>query len=92
MYHDRDSDREGNGRGRPKRKSFGRRKACRFCTDKEFKADYKNAKLLSHFISERGRIIPRRISGTCAFHQRDLTTAVKRARSMALLPFTTTQR
>jgi small subunit ribosomal protein S18 len=90
-YRDRDRDSEGD-RGKPKRRMFTRRKACRFCTDKDFKADYKNPKLLSAFISERAKIVPRRISGTCALHQRDLTTAIKQARLMALLPFTTTQR
>ncbi len=74
------------------RRKFTRRKNCRYCGDKEFKLDFKNGKMLTYFISERGRIIPRRISGNCALHQRHLTTAVKRARVMALLPFTSTQR
>jgi len=91
-HRDRDRDRDRDDRGGMKRRSFGRRKACRFCTDKEVKADFKNPRLLSYFITERGRIIPRRISGTCALHQRDLTTAVKQARIMALLPFASTQR
>ena len=92
--YDRDEDAYLGGiqKGKLKRKIFNRRKTCRFCGDKEFKADYKNPKLLSLFLSERGRIIPRRISGACALHQRFLTTEVKRARSMALLPFTATQR
>ncbi len=90
MGRDRDRDRDQDGRG--KRKVFFRKKACRFCSDKEFKADYKNPKLLSHFLTERSKIIPRRISGLCALHQRVLTTAVKQARVMALLPFTSTQR
>jgi small subunit ribosomal protein S18 len=89
---DRDRDRGGDERGGMKRRTFTRRKACRFCTDKEVKVDFKNPRLLSYFVTERGRIIPRRISGTCALHQRDLTTAVKQARIMALLPFTSTQR
>jgi small subunit ribosomal protein S18 len=88
-YRDRDNL---SDRGKPKRKMFTRKKACRFCTDKDFKADYKNPKLLSAFVSERAKIVPRRISGACALHQRDLTTAIKQARLMALLPFTTTQR
>ncbi|MFO1518372.1 MAG: 30S ribosomal protein S18 [bacterium] len=92
MSRDRDYDRDRDDDRGYKRRSFGRRKACRFCTDKEVKVDYKNPKLLSYFVSERGKIIPRRISGTCALHQRDLTTAVKQARVMALLPFTSTQR
>ncbi len=76
----------------PRRKMFVRRRACRFCTDKELKLDYKNARILSFFISERGKITPRRISGTCALHQRDVNTAIKRARQMAIIPFTSTQR
>ncbi len=84
---DRDYDQEGGNR----RRAPMRRKVCRFCTDKEVVADYKNPKLLSYFVTDRGRIIPRRVSGACAMHQRDLTTQIKRARSMALLPFTSTQ-
>jgi len=90
-HRDRDRDRDRDGEG-GRRRMFTRRKACRFCTDKELKPDFKNARLLSFFITERGKIIPRRISGNCALHQRDLNTAVKRARQMALLPYTSTQR
>ncbi len=71
-----------------KRRSYQRRKVCRFCADKNAVIDYKDAKLLRNFITERGKIIPRRISGNCARHQRRLTTAIKRARILALLPFT----
>lgn len=74
---------------RPRKKTFMRRKVCRFCTDKNFSVEYRNPRLLSLFITERGKIIPRRITGTCAFHQRQLTTAIKRARMLALLPYTT---
>ncbi len=78
------------GRGGPRRRStFGRRKVCRFCADKTMPIDYKDARGLGHFVTERGKIIPRRITGTCCRHQRRLTTAIKRARVMALLPFTT---
>ena len=70
---------------RPNRK---RKKVCIFCADKVAYIDYKDAKLRK-FISERGKILPRRISGTCAVHQRELNTAIKRARNMALLPFVT---
>lgn len=77
---------------REKRKTFTKRKACRFCSDIELKADFKNPKFLSSFLSERYRLVPRRISGNCALHQRRLTSEVKRARIMALLPFTETQR
>lgn len=65
-----------------------RRKVCSFCVDKVQKIDYKDAAKLRKFITERGKILPRRISGTCAKHQRQLTIAIKRARNVALLPFT----
>ena len=68
---------------RPNRK---RKKVCIFCADKVAYIDYKDAKLRK-FISERGKILPRRISGTCAKHQRQLTVAIKRARHIALLPY-----
>jgi small subunit ribosomal protein S18 len=70
-----------------KKKVFHRRKICRFCADSSLVIDYKDSKNLRYFITERGKIIPRRISGTCAKHQRELTQAIKRARSIALLPF-----
>lgn len=68
-----------------------RRRACRFCVDKKLKIDYKNARLLQPFITERGRILPRRLTGNCAKHQREVTTAIKRARILAFVPFTATQ-
>lgn len=75
---------------RPRRKmTFHRRKICRFCADSTIKIDYKDPKALRFFTTERGKIIPRRISGNCAKHQRVLTVAIKRARNIALLPFTT---
>ncbi|MCD6326400.1 30S ribosomal protein S18 [bacterium] len=64
-----------------------RRRYCRFCEKKTDEVSYKEADLLKNFITARGKIIPRRISGTCARHQRQLTTAIKRARILALLPF-----
>ncbi len=70
-----------------KKRVFHRRKVCRFCADTSIAIDYKDAKSLRYFITERGKIIPRRISGTCAKHQRSLTHAIKRARTIALLPF-----
>jgi len=79
---------EGQG-GDRKKKPFLRRKVCRFCTDKKLGIDYKNPRILRYFITERGKIIPRRISGNCAKHQREVTVAIKRARSIAILPFTT---
>lgn len=69
------------------KRRFYRRKVCRFCADKTLNIDYKDPGQLKFYITERGRIIPRRISGTCATHQRQLTRAIKRARSIALLPF-----
>ena len=65
----------------------GRRKVCIFCVDKIGAIDYKDVAKLRRFISERGKILPRRVTGTCARHQRDLTVAIKRARHLALLPF-----
>ena len=66
-----------------------RKKVCIFCADKVDFIDYKDSAKLRKFISERGKILPRRISGTCAKHQRDLNTAIKRARQVALLPYVT---
>lgn len=68
-----------------------RRKMCRLCADKKLTVDYKDTKSVQAFLSERGRIIPRRISGNCAKHQREVTAAIKRARILALIPFTTAQ-
>lgn len=72
-----------------RRRTFHRRKVCRFCADSNLRIDYKDVKTLRYFTTERGKIIPRRISGNCARHQRILTLAIKRARNIALLPFTT---
>ena len=69
--------------------TYHRRKICRFCADKSLTIDYKDIKTLRYFTTERGKIIPRRISGNCAKHQRVLTVAIKRARNIAFLPFTT---
>ena len=66
-----------------------KRKVCAFCSDKAEFIDYKDIAKLRKYVTERGKILPRRISGTCAKHQRELTSAVKRARHIALLPFTT---
>ena len=68
---------------------FIKHKICRFCADPSLKIDYKEPKTLAIFTSERGKIIPRRISGNCAKHQRILALAIKRARNIAFLPFTT---
>ena len=64
-----------------------RRKVCAFCVDKATSIDYKDVAKLRRYLSERGKILPRRTTGTCAAHQRDLTTAIKRARQIALLPY-----
>jgi small subunit ribosomal protein S18 len=69
------------------KKVFFRRRICRICTDKDLVIDYKDAKTLKNFVTERGKIVPRRIYGTCAKHQRQMTEAVKRARQLALLPY-----
>ena len=69
------------------KKNFNRKKACKFCTDKEMSIDFKDYKTLNLFLTERSKIVPRRISGNCAFHQRELTNAVKRARTLALVGF-----
>ena len=74
---------------KPKRKKriYHRRKVCRFCADTSMVINYKDPKSLKYFLTERGKIIPRRISGSCAKHQRELTHAIKRARTIALLPY-----
>jgi len=74
------------GTGRPNRK--GRRKVCAFCVDKVETIDYKDVARLRKFTSDRAKILPRRVTGTCARHQRELTTAIKRARQVALMPYT----
>ena len=71
---------------RPNRK--GRRKVCAFCVDKVETIDYKDIARLRKFTSDRAKILPRRVTGTCARHQRELTTAIKRARQVALMPYT----
>jgi small subunit ribosomal protein S18 len=70
-----------------KRYFFRRRKVCKFCMDKIDYIDWKDVKLIAPFVPERGKILPRRMFGTCASHQRTLTLAIKRARSIALLPY-----
>ncbi|MCD7838928.1 MAG: 30S ribosomal protein S18 [Clostridiales bacterium] len=68
-------------------RSRKRRKVCTFCVDKVQQIDYKDAAKLRRYVSERGKILPRRTTGTCAMHQRQLTVAIKRARQIALLPY-----
>lgn len=72
---------------RPAKNRRMKKKVCMFCVDKVEKIDYKDTGKLRRYISERGKIVPRRISGNCAKHQRQLTEAIKRARHIALLPF-----
>ncbi|MBS2028757.1 MAG: 30S ribosomal protein S18 [Deltaproteobacteria bacterium] len=83
----RGGDREERGGGR----GFGRRKVCRYCADKNAKIDHRNSGELKSFVTERGKIIPRRISGNCSKHQRQVAIAIKRARMLALLPYTVMQ-
>lgn len=91
----RDRDRKGkpgdkDKKGGARKRGFARRKVCRFCADKKIGIDYKDPQLLKYFITDRGKIIPRRISGNCAAHQRKIGVAVKRARMIALMPFAVT--
>jgi small subunit ribosomal protein S18 len=80
-FGDKDGDRGGRGGG------FHRKKVCRFCSDQDFIMDYKDQRMMQSFVTEHGKIVPRRISGNCAKHQRQLTTDVKRARNLALVGF-----
>jgi len=82
---DRDRDRDREGPGGPRR--FFRRKVCRFCGEKITLIDYKDVERLAKFLTEKGKIIGRRITGNCAKHQRALAGGIKRARHAALLPF-----
>ena len=81
------SEERGERRPRPRGGRRPRRKVCSFCVDKIEYIDYKDINRLRRFVNERGKILPRRTTGTCAAHQRDLTTAIKRARQIALLPY-----
>ncbi|MDH3744281.1 MAG: 30S ribosomal protein S18 [Acidobacteriota bacterium] len=81
--------RGGGGPRRGKKVFFRRRKVCRFCADKIDSVDYKDVRFLQQFLVDRSKILPGRISGTCAKHQRIVQQAIKRARHIALLPFTT---
>lgn len=83
----RDSYDKGEGKGGMRMRRV-KKKVCSFCVDKVTDIDYKEVAKLRKYVSERGKILPRRISGNCAKHQRQLTTAIKRARVVALLPYT----
>lgn len=85
---DKDKDKE---KAKKKRSLITRKRSCRFCADKKITIDYKDGRLLLPFTTERGKIVARRISGNCAGHQREVTNAIKRARILALIPFTATQ-
>jgi small subunit ribosomal protein S18 len=78
--------------GKSQSRGISRRKMCRFCADLGVSLDYKNPQLLKNFMTERGKIMPRRISGNCAKHQRALALAIRRARMIALMPFSVTGR
>ena len=82
---------DGKGRG-GRSGARRRRKMCRFCADDTVTIDYKNPQMLKYFITDRGKMIPRRITGNCARHQRKLAMAIKRSRTIALMPFTVTGR
>ncbi|HUS66520.1 MAG TPA: 30S ribosomal protein S18 [Kofleriaceae bacterium] len=94
VYEGRDDDKRGGkgprGGGGGGGGGFSRRKMCRFCADETVLMDYKNVAMLKHFITERGKLVPRRISGNCALHQRAMALSVRRARMIALVPFTVT--
>jgi small subunit ribosomal protein S18 len=77
--------------GGPRRQYYRRRKVCKFCSEKIDVIDYKDLKLIGQFVSERGKILPRRLTGTCSHHQHALNTAIKRARNIAFLPFVAEQ-
>ncbi len=83
---DRESDLEQEGG----RRKVSRRRACKFCADENLVIDYKNASLLKYFITDRGKLVPRRLTGNCAKHQRAIGRAVARARMIALMPFAVT--
>jgi len=85
---DKDGRKGGPGAGGPRKRGFSRRKVCRFCADQTLAIDYKDPQLLKYFITDRGKIIPRRISGNCAKHQRKVALAVRRSRMIALMPYT----
>lgn len=81
-------DRKGGSQAR--KRGFTRRKVCRFCADKTLVIDYKDSQLLKYFVTDRGKIVPRRISGNCAKHQRKVALSVRRSRMIALLPYSVT--
>ena len=98
MDMDRDEERPRRGKGGAdkdkkkdaRKRGFARRKVCHFCADKNVNIDYKDPQTLKYFITDRGKLVPRRLTGNCAKHQREISTAVNRARMIALMPFAVT--
>jgi len=85
--YSRNADRTATEDDKRGAKTFTRKKACRYCSDKNLQVDFKDQSALKYFVTERGKIIPRRISGNCAKHQRQIAKAIKRARALALIPY-----
>jgi small subunit ribosomal protein S18 len=83
--------RSSSNRPRLARRRFHRKKVCRFCNNSDITIDYKRPDTMKIFLTERGKIMPRRVSGNCAKHQRELTSAIKRSRALSLLPFIITE-
>ena len=83
-----DDDRGGKDAKESRGRGGARRRMCRYCADREIKIDYKDVSSLRLYITDRGKLVPRRISGNCAKHQRDVVRAIKQARNIALVPFT----
>jgi small subunit ribosomal protein S18 len=86
----RGAEKEGDLDQDPTKKKMGRRKQCKFCSDEKIAIDYKDPSLLKYFITDRGKLVPRRLTGNCAKHQRAIAIAVGRARMIALMPFAVT--
>lgn len=88
MAREREAKGKGKTKTKAKAKGLAKKKYCKLCFEKVGFLDYKDEKRLGRFVTDRGKIVPRRVSGTCARHQKQLTTAIKRARLLAMLPFT----
>jgi small subunit ribosomal protein S18 len=86
----KEKEKEFEGEDGGGKRKLGRRKMCKFCADDKLTIDYKDASLLKYFITDRGKLVPRRLSGNCAKHQREIAVAVGRARMIALMPFSVT--
>jgi small subunit ribosomal protein S18 len=90
MARDKEAPKDDGDDKRGGKAGVGRRRSCKFCSDAAIKIDYKDASLLKYFITDRGKLVPRRLSGNCAKHQRAIATSVNRARMIALMPFSVT--